>query len=122
MSVISAGNLCKCSFGTVPVPLTSTSPNVQFEKSPVVTSIDTKSLISFGMCSTPSNPAVLSIIIASQGKVLVAPCVSNVVTTWMNTKMNVLSCGKPVCTEKSTCQCMWGGVISITNIKNFTVL
>lgn len=116
MSIISAGNLCKCSFGTIPIPLVSTN-SVQVENAPVVTNTDTSSLVSFGLCSTLSNPAVKIV----AGVLVPAPCVANIVTPWLNTKMNILACGKPVCTDKSMCQCMWGGVITITNIKSFTV-
>ena len=60
--------------------------------------------------------------VTSLGTVTMAPCKSIIVSPWMNTKTNVLACGKPVCTNASTCQCMWGGVITIINIKNHTVL
>lgn len=121
MPVISSGNMCTCSFGTIPIPLISVN-TVNVEKMPVVTNTDTSTLISFGTCSSPANPAVQAAIAASLGTVEVAPCKSAIITTWLNTKNTVLACGRPVCTDASTCQCMWGGIISITNIKNFTVL
>ncbi len=118
MSIIAAGNLCRCSFGTIPIPLVSTNINVQIESAPVLTNTDTNGLVSFGMCSTLSNPAVKIV----AGVLVPAPCVANIVTQWLNTKVNVFACGKPVCTDKSMCQCMWGGVITITQIKKSTVV
>ena len=117
MAIISAGNLCKCSFGTIPIPVVSTNANVQVENSPVLTIIDTKSLVSFGLCSTPSNPAVKLV----AGIPVPAPCNAKIVTSWLNTKMSVLAGGRPVCTDKSICICKWGGVIKIIQIKPGTV-
>jgi len=117
MAIISAGNLCKCSFGTIPIPLASTNVSVQVENTPVLTPTDTSSIVSFGLCNTPSNPAVQVIF----GAPVPAPCVANIITPWSNPKMNVLACGKRVCTDKSTCMCMYGGVITITQIKPGTV-
>lgn len=122
MPVISSGNMCKCSFGLTPIPLTSFNMQVNVEGTPVVTNNDTNTLISFGTCSNPANPAVQAAIASSLGTVQVAPCKSVIITPWLNTKTTVLACGKPVCTSSSTCQCMWGGIISIINTKNFTVL
>ena len=122
MPIISSGNMCKCSFGTIPIPLISVNLTINVEKAPIVINTDTSTLISFGTCSSPANPAVQAAIAASLGTVEVAPCKSAIITPWLNTKNTVLACGKPVCTSSSTCHCMWGGTISITNIKNFTVL
>ena len=122
MPVISSGNLCRCSFGLIPIPLTSPNVTVNVEGTPIITNTDTSTLISFGMCMTPSNPTVAAIIASSLGTVTMAPCKSVIITPWMNTKINVFACGKPVCTNASTCQCMWGGVITIINVKNHTVL
>ena len=122
MPVISSGNMCKCSFGLTPIPLTAFNVTVNVEGTPIVTNTDTSTLISFGMCKTPTNPAVAAVIASSFGTVQQAPCKSVIITPWLNTKNTVLACGKPVCTNSSTCQCMWGGTISIINIKNHTVL
>lgn len=117
MAVISVGNLCKCSFGTIPIPLVSTNITVQAEKSPVVTNMDTSNLISFGLCSASANPLVVEV----AGIKIPTVCQAKIITPWLNTKMNVLACGKPICTNNSICQCKWGGIVTIINIKNFTV-
>ena len=122
MPVISSGNMCRCSFGLVPIPLTSTNETVKVEGMSIITNIDTSTLISFGMCKTPSNPAVLAIIILSKGTITQAPCKSAIITPWIPSKPTVLACGKPVCTSGSTCQCTWGGKITIINVKNHRVL
>lgn len=121
MPIVSSGNMCKCSCGTMPILLT-TFNTVSVEKTPVVTNTDTGMLISFGICSSKLNPAVQAAIAESFGTIEYATCKSSIVTPWLNTKSTVLACGKPVCTSSSTCKCMFGGTISIINIKNFTVL
>ena len=121
MPIVSSGNMCKCSFGKFSIPLTSVN-TVSIEKTPVITNTDTSKLISFGVCYSPANPAVQAAIVASLGQVKYAPCKSSIVTQWLNTKSTVLACGRPVCTSSSTCLCVFGGTISIINIKNFTVL
>ena len=122
MPIVSSGNLCKCSFGEIPIPLESLNITVNVEGTSIITNTDTSSLISFGVCSCLANPAVQAVMAASLGKIKYAPCKSVIITPWIDTKNTVLACGKPVCTSSSTCQCIWGGTISIINIKNFTVL
>ncbi len=122
MPVISLGNMCQCSFGSALVPLASFNTTVNVEGTPVVTNTDTSTLITFGLCGTPTNPAVAEVLATSFGTITQAPCKSMIITPWLNTKTTVLACGKPVCTSNSICQCAWGGTISIMNIKNHTVL
>lgn len=114
--------MCKCSFGLMPISLSSFNVTVNVEGTPIITNRDTDTLITFKMCKTPTNPVVAEVIASSLGTIKQAPCKANIVTHWLKTKTKVLACGKPVCTSKSICKCIWGGTISIVNVKNHTVL
>ena len=122
MPVISSGNICICSCGTSFIRLKAFNTSVNVEGSAIVGNTDTPKLGTFIMCKSKTNPAVISAIALSGGQVKEAPCKSMIITNWSNTKSNVLACGKPVCISGATCRCANGGIISIVNIKNHTVL
>ncbi|GAB2460544.1 hypothetical protein GCM10027265_07080 [Jatrophihabitans fulvus] len=67
----------------------------------------------FGMCTTLSNPTVASATAAALGVLTPMPCVP-VTTPWKPGAIKTMLGGKPALTSSSTCQCSWGGVITIT--------
>ena len=113
--------ICKCAFGTIPLPLTvSSQQTVKAANLNVATIMDNK-FPSFGMCSCPSNPAVIAATAAKLGVFSPAPCVPAIVAPWMPGAPTVLLCGKPLLNNSSKLMCMYGGVIQISMTPAMTV-
>lgn len=72
-----------------------------------------KSIPTFGMCNSLANPAVASATAAAYGVLTPMPCAPFVVAPWIGGKPDILVGGAPVLLKTGTCQCMWGGSISI---------
>ncbi|QEK38758.1 DUF4280 domain-containing protein [Candidatus Cytomitobacter primus] len=105
-----------CSFGIAPSDLTILPvKRVNASKQPAATILDNVPILNvkpFGMCMTPSNPAVASIIASSLGTVTQAPCIPAIVAPWVAGKPNVSIGGTPALNNQSTAFCIWGGIIS----------
>ncbi len=118
MNLVCTGACTKCTFGIAPSTLTILpSKMVNCEKKPAATIADYIPILNiapFGMCISPANPMVISIIAASLGTVTQAPCIPAVITPWMVGKPNVLIGKLPALNATSTAMCMWGGMISIS--------
>jgi hypothetical protein len=70
-------------------------------------------IVPFGMCTLPSNPMVAAATAAALGVLTPAPCVPVTAAPWMPGNPKVLVDNFPTLTNQSTCQCTYGGVISI---------
>ncbi len=81
-----------------------------------------KNIMPFGMCITPSNPAVASATAAAQGVLTPVPCIPVVTSPWVTGNPTVLIGPAPALNNPSTCTCTWGGVITITNAGQATVM
>lgn len=68
---------------------------------------------SFGMCSAPSNPQVISATALAMGVPTPAPCVPAITAPWMTGKPDLLVEGKPALLNTDTLMCTWGGKITI---------
>lgn len=111
--VVATTAQCTCSMGKTPAPLVGTSsPTVMIENKPAATIMDKNPMVNiptFGMCSSPFNPAV-----AAAGGAPV-PCVPAIAAPWAPGQPKVLINNKPALTNSCECICTLGGVISITN-------
>ncbi len=101
-----------------PVPLTAVpkGPPVTAGGQPVATIADTipmANIPTFGMCSSPANPAVAAATSAALGVLTPMPCVPVPAGPWAPGSAKVVMGGVPVLTAGSTCQCAWGGTITI---------
>lgn len=109
--------MCTCSFGTAPVPLRVTSQQtVTICGGLAATLFDGAPLLnvsSFGMCSSPLNPAVAAATAAAFGKLTPAPCMPATVT-WMPGSPTVQVCGKKLLQDQSSLRCSYGGTILIS--------
>jgi hypothetical protein len=92
----------KASLVLVPNMVNGTSKTVATIQDFSITNIAT-----FGMCTTPSNPAVS----AAQG----APsaCIPVIAAPWSPGASTVTGGGKPALTSDSTCMCSYGGTITV---------
>lgn len=106
-----------CSFGVAPSVLSVLPVNrVQCGKQIAANIMDSKPMVNimpFGMCITPSNPVVASATAAALGVLTPMPCIPNTVAPWVPGSPTVTLGGMPMLNNTSTCNCMWGGVITI---------
>jgi hypothetical protein len=75
----------------------------------------------FGMCMTPTNPAVATATTAASGVLTPVPCVPVITAPWAPGSPTVNIGGVPALNITSKCMCMWGGVISVMNPGQMTV-
>lgn len=80
-----------------------------------------KNIMPFGMCTTPSNPAVTSATAAAQGVLTPMPCVPVVTGPWTPGHVGVMVGPALALDQACTCMCAWGGVITITQAGQATV-
>lgn len=69
----------------------------------------------FGRCRSLGFPATASATAAAHGKLTPMPCMHNTPFPWMGGKNDYIIKGEPALLKSSTCQCVWGGTISIVN-------
>jgi hypothetical protein len=115
---VSLGALLKCTFGTTPSPLTVVRPSITAGGPPAAVITDfapMTNIMPFGMCTTPTNPAVT----AAQGAPV--PCIPVTVGPWAPGIPTILLNGVPTLSENSKCMCTWTGVISVAEPGQATV-
>jgi hypothetical protein len=118
------GAVITCSFGTTPGSLTVIRPTSQGVSQPLATIMDSApnvNIAPFGMCMTPSNPQVASATAAAQGVLTPQPCMPVTTAPWTPGSATVMVENNPALTSASTCLCMWGGSITITQAGQATV-
>lgn len=107
--------MCSCSFGTVPCALlVNSQQTVQGTGMLLATIMDNKP-ITFGMCTTLSNPSVSSATSAAAGVLTPMPCVPMTPAPWAPGVATVLVCGKPLLNNSSKLMCSYGGVIQVNS-------
>lgn len=113
---VCAGATLQCSFGVAPCNLVVLPyRTLMLGGKPMANIMDLTpaNIQSFGMCTTQSNPAVAAATAAALGTPTPAPCVANAVGMWQPGKSNLMIDGQPALMNYCTCQCIWGGVITI---------
>ncbi len=113
------GATLMCSFGMAPstmvvLPihrmLTSTQPAANINDHIPMTNI-----MPFGMCTTPSNPAVASATAAALGVLTPMPCIPVTPAPWVPGAVSppVILDSVPALDDISILMCTWGGVIKV---------
>ncbi len=118
------GATMQCTFGVAPAVLSVIRPTVLIGGKPAATIMDfapMANIPTFGMCSAPSNPAVIAATSAALGVFTPAPCVPVTVAPWVPPNPKVLIQNQPALMSNCKCMCAWGGSISITSPGQFTV-
>ena len=107
-----------CTFGVAPsvlnvLPihrtLTSSQPAAN-----IMDHIPITNVAPFGMCTTPSNPAVAAATAAAMGVLTPMPCVPVTPAPWVTGAPTVLLDSMPALDDISKLMCTWGGVITLT--------
>lgn len=119
------GAMLTCSFGTTPSQFTVLPQNrVVTSQMPAATIMDHAPMInvmSFGMCNTLTNPAVAAVTAAKLGVFTPAPCIPATPTPWTPGSATVSIGNQPALTNTCQLNCMWGGIITITDPGQKTV-
>ncbi len=122
--LVVAGAMMSCSFGVAPAALAVLPDKMITSGAPVANIMDSKPLTNiptFGMCSAPTNPAVIAATSAASGVFTPAPCMPATAAPWTPGATTTLAKGMPALESGSTCMCTWLGVISINSAGQFTV-
>jgi hypothetical protein len=72
-----------------------------------------KNIMPFPLCSAPLNPTVIAATAAKAGVATPAACVP-ATTPWKPGAVTVLLASMPALDNSCTCQCTWGGTITVT--------
>ena len=109
-----------CSMGNAPSQLSVLPANMVNGPSSMTAATvqDSKpnvNLMPFGMCMSPSNPQVAAATAAALGVLTPQPCVPMTMQPWSPGSTTVQIAGLAALNDSSTCQCMWGGTITITS-------
>jgi hypothetical protein len=107
-----------CTFGAAPsslvvLPVNRTSINDQPEAT-VQDYVPMMNIMPFGMCMSPSNPQVAAATAAAMGVLTPQPCIPATASPWTPGALTVQISEQVALDNVSTCSCMWGGVITIT--------
>src|ERR1041385_8675670 len=111
---VTAGAAMMCSFGMAPSALVVTPEKQVMATTPAANIMDfvpVKNIPPFGMCITPTNPAVASATAAALGVLTPMPCVPVTTSPWTPGSATCMIGGMPALNNTSTCMCTWGGVI-----------
>jgi hypothetical protein len=113
------GAMLMCSFGVAPSTLTVLPVNkVMAGNMPAANIMDNKPIVNimpFGMCTTPTNPAVAAATAAAMGVLTPQPCIPVIPAPWVPGAPTVMIGNMPALNNTSTCMCTWAGVITIVN-------
>ena len=114
-----------CSFGMAPsalvvLPVNRVNTNMVPDAN-IMDHIPMTNIMPFGMCITPSNPAVAAATAAALGVLTPMPCVPVTPAPWVTGAPNVLLGNQPTLDNVSQLMCNWGGVITFVTPGEFTV-
>ncbi len=116
-SYVCSGATMKCTMGTSTAKLTVLPDRITYlTGKPQANISDHKSFVNlgaFGRCRSLGFPATASATAANSGTLTPMPCVHNTPIPWMMGKDDYIIKGQPALLKSSTCQCMWGGAISL---------
>jgi len=113
------GAMLTCTFGIAPSTMIVLPKNrVLMENMPsanIMDNIPFVNIVPFGMCQSPSNPAVIAATSAAMGVFTPMPCIPNIVTPWTPANPTVLVGNMPIINNSSMLNCMWLGLITVSN-------
>ena len=123
--VVTSGAMTLCSFGAAPGTLNVVPAGITAGPAPIATVTDIVPFLNiapFAMCTSLANPAVASATAAALGVLTPMPCTPVIPAPWQPGSPTVQVQGRPALTNLSTCQCAYGGVITISVPGQVTVI
>jgi hypothetical protein len=112
------GAMLQCTFGVAPSTFMVLPVNrVMTSFVPAANIMDNKPMVNilpFGMCTSPTNPAVAAATAAALGVLTPMPCIPNTVAPWAPGAATVLLANMPALDDTSKLTCLWGGMISVS--------
>ncbi len=119
------GAMMTCSFGAAPSSLVVLPKNkVMTSNMPaanIMDNIPMVNILPFAMCSSLANPTVAAATTAALGVLTPMPCVPVTVAPWAPGSATVMVANMPALNNTCTLNCMWGGVITISQPGQTTV-
>ena len=116
-SYVCSGATMKCTMGTSTARLTVLPIRTVFLTGQPMANISDHltmvNLAPFGRCRSLGFPATAAATAAHHGHLTPMPCMHNTPFPWMNGKNDYIVKGDPALLKSSTCQCMWGGTITL---------
>lgn len=114
-----------CTFGAAPSALVVPPLNRVLSGTPAANIMDFKPMVNilpFGMCKSMSNPAVAAATAAKLGVFTPMPCVPVIPAPWAPGCLKTMIGSLPALNNTCKTTCAYGGVISITNPGQTTVM
>jgi hypothetical protein len=119
------GDTLMCSFGMAPGSITVIPANrVTAANKPMANIMDNKPFVNiplFGNCMSLANPTTASLTAAALGVLTPGPCTPATPAPWVPGAPTALVANAPALTAASTCNCIYGGVISVVVASAVTV-
>lgn len=116
-SYVCSGATMRCTMGTSQARLTVLPIRTVFltgkPQANISDHISFVNLGAFGRCRSLGFPATAAATAAAHGKLTPMPCMHNTPFPWMGGKNDYIVKGDPALLKSSTCQCIWGGTISL---------
>lgn len=128
---VTLGATCACSFGTTPAVFTpQLPPRALFANLPVGSVSDNNPEVNFtppcvscfGMCTSLANPEVQSATAMAQGVLTPMACQPEFPAPWTPGALKTKVGDAQTLTQNSTLMCTFGGVITILNPGQTTVM
>jgi hypothetical protein len=119
-----AGATLSCPFGLAPGTLNVLPSTTMVENRPPATIFDIAPIVNivpFGLCTSLMNPITAAQTAAATGVLTPGTCTPIVPAPWAPGAPMTLVGGMPGLTMGSTCNCVYGGVITIVNPGAVTV-
>jgi hypothetical protein len=112
------GDMLQCSFGLAPGPIMVIPANkVMATQKAQANIMDNKPFVNipmFGNCSSLMNPATASLTAAALGVLTPGPCTPVTPAPWSPGSPSVMVGSMPALTSTSMCNCVYGGVITVS--------
>ncbi len=126
LAVVGELSLIQCPFGVTPTPLNVLPDRTVFAEimlmGNITDMISLVNIMTFGMCTTLSNPEVEAATDAAMGVLTPMPCVPVIDSPWISEAFTVIATEGPALDQTSITMCAWGGVIFVDEPGNFTVM
>ncbi len=119
------GAMMTCSFGAAPsslivLPINRVMTN-NLPDANIMDHIPIVNIPPFAMCTSLANPTVAAATTAALGVLTPMPCIPVTPAPWTPGCTKTMIANMPALNNACTCNCMWGGVISISQAGQMTV-